>query len=399
MRKLFDRLVTFILSILAITVFAVTTYVCLEFFDIIEVPEQYSLVKFLYSKMEVVTSVQDYVQNVIEDKDFDDIWESTETIVVELGGNTVTTIHLQDEEQPSVEQMPQTQPQAQTLTNFKYYDQLDEYAKKMYDAIETNKEGLKTGTYKFDFDTEFDDLLHEENGSQILNNSFQLAVNSFLYDHPEIFYVDITQMYLLTEITTRPFSKTYRVSIGANETDYLFDEYTSQEDVEFAINQVEQIKESIKQNATGSTYDKIKYVHDYLIETAEYEKTVESHNNYNIYGALVSRKAVCEGYAKAFKYILDDMGIPCVMACGIAKNSSGQTESHAWNYVILENSWYAVDVTWDDPVIIGSGYLTSDSKYKYFLKGSNSFFADHIEDGTILDVGTFVYPTLNSVDY
>ena len=70
---------------------------------------------------------------------------------------------------------------------------------------------IKTGNYTFDFGTQFNDLLNQENGSNILNNSFQLAINSFAYDHPEIFYIDITKMYLLTETTTRTFSKTHKV--------------------------------------------------------------------------------------------------------------------------------------------------------------------------------------------
>ena len=90
---------------------------------------------------------------------------------------------------------------------------------------------------------------------------------------------------------------------------------------------------------------------------------------------------MCEGYARGFKYILDELGIPCVLISGTATNSNGETESHAWNYVELEGKWYAVDVTWDDPVIVGDGYITSDVKYKNFLKGSDTFFETHEADG------------------
>ena len=89
-------------------------------------------------------------------------------------------------------------------------------------------------------------------------------------------------------------------------------------------------------------------VHDYLIDNIDYDTTLAKKNIYDIYGALVQKSCVCEGYAKAFKYLIDQMEIPCVMVIGQATNTNGQTENHAWNYVQIENNWYAIDCTWDD---------------------------------------------------
>ncbi len=70
-------------------------------------------------------------------------------------------------------------------------------------------------------------------------------------------------------------------------------------------------------------------------------------------GALGS---VCEGYARAFKCLCDKLSIPCILATGNAKNSkSGAGEAHMWNEVQMDNNeWYAVDVTWNDPIIAGA---------------------------------------------
>lgn len=393
MRRIREAIGTFILTNLVIIVFIFTLYLCLEFFGIIQVPEERSLVKFLYAKMDLAVSVvPGYVENTLKDTNLKEIFnKDTNSIAVELDENTVTTVQLQEDQNENIKNS--------NNMVFRYYDQLDQNAKIMYDALESNKDKLKSGNHVFNFGTTFDELLHQENGNEILNQSFQLAVNSFSFDHPEIFYIDITKIYLLTEETTTPFSKTYRVSIGPNEASYLYEEYTSESDVNFAVNQVNQIKDSIKQNAQGSNYDKIKYVHDYLIDATEYEKNVETHNNYNIYGAMVQKKAVCEGYSKAYKFILDELEIPCFIVCGTGQNSSGEIESHAWNYVQLDNNLYAVDVTWDDPVIIGNGIISNDFRYKYFLKGSDNFFDDHIEDGTIIETAKFTYPRLNNLDY
>ena len=120
---------------------------------------------------------------------------------------------------------------------------------------------------------------------------------------------------------------------------------------------------------------------------------------YNIYGALINKITVCEGYARAFKAIMDDLEIPCLIACGTGINSTGATESHAWNYVMINEKWYAIDVTWDDPIIIGNGYVSRDVNYRYYLKGSREFFENHKEDGEIVGNTNFKYPTLSVNDY
>ena len=62
--------------------------------------------------------------------------------------------------------------------------------------------------------------------------------------------------------------------------------------------------------------------------------------------------------------------------------------------------WYAVDTTWDDPIIQGGGKLTNDLKYENFLKGSKEFYKNHIEEGQISIEGkTFSYPILSINDY
>ena len=135
-----------------------------------------------------------------------------------------------------------------------------------------------------------------------------------------------------------------------------------------------------------------------MLDTVEYDKTNGS-TVYNAYGALINRRAVCEGYARAFKYVLDELKIPCVIVCGIAENKDGQRESHAWNYVYLKGEWYAIDVTWDDPIITGYGKPGDDIKYAYYLKGSNEFFVDHFEDGNIVSDSEFKYPTISKTNF
>ena len=62
----------------------------------------------------------------------------------------------------------------------------------IYRELEKNLDNMKSGTYNIQFGKTFDDLLHEENGEETLNQSFQLAINALSFDHPDLFYLDVS---------------------------------------------------------------------------------------------------------------------------------------------------------------------------------------------------------------
>lgn len=279
---------------------------------------------------------------------------------------------------------------------------MDEYGKTIYKGLEDNKENMKSGTYEIDFGTEFNDLLNSEGGTENLNMAFQSAWNAYTYDNMDVFYIDVENLTLLTQTTTIAGISTHRVRLsnGDNAT-YLKSNFTAQGKIDGKLNLLSAMREEMKKQLQNlSDYDKIKEVHYWLVNNIEYDSNLEAEEPYSISGALTEGKAVCEGYARAFKYIMDGLGIPCVLVSGTATNSSGLTESHAWNYVYLNDQWYAIDVTWDDPIIIGDGYIPDDTMYQYFLKGRNTFLTTHVEDGYLTDNSLeFRFPELSSSDY
>ncbi len=263
-----------------------------------------------------------------------------------------------------------------------FYNQLAEEAKTIYKALESNRENMKTGTHKIELGDTFSDLLSTENGQTKLGEYYQSAIEAYTYDNPDIFYLSPNKMYLNIEKTTTLFKTTYNVYINnGGESNYLVNEFPTKEYVDEAIKKVESAKNNIIANRTGNTYDDIKMVHNYLVDNIEYDTTISKANIYDAYGALINHECVCEGYARAFKYIMDNMQIPCVLVIGKATNSKGETENHAWNYVNLNGAWYAIDTTWDDPVVLNGGRASLASKYKYFLKGASTMNTDHTPSG------------------
>lgn len=281
-----------------------------------------------------------------------------------------------------------------------FYNQLEDYAKTIYKAFEMNKENMKTGTYKVELGSSFSSLLQEENGQEQLGKYYQSALEAYTYDNPDVFYLSPNKMYLNIETTTKGKKVTYYVYVdNGDEENYLIDEFSSEQEIDVAMNNIEQVKNRILQNRTNNTYDNIKMVHDYLVENIEYDTTISKSNIYNMYGAMVNGEAVCEGYARSFKYLMDSLGIPCTLVIGKGINSEGNQENHAWNYVQIDNYWYAIDTTWDDPIST-TGWVSQSSKYRYFLKGSNDMLKDHSPSGQFTEGGKiFSYPPLSNSNY
>lgn len=376
----------FIITLIVLIILVGTIMGSLEILNIVNIPEKYSVLKFLPSSETEIIVSGDYNRNIII--------ENTNTIKIEK--NNSENIDFPSGVQ-SVDHS-----NTKNLNKY-YYSQLDEYGKIIYDKFLSNVENLKTGTYKFDFGDAFSTLLEQENGDKILEKSFQSSVNAFIYDNPQVFYLDISKMYLRTETRTFLIGKQYNVYITPKEgTNYLVDGFNSKEEIDIAIQNINNIVDEIKLNLNLNNYTeymKIRYVHDYLINNAEYDTNFSNENIYNIYGALVNKSTVCEGYAKAFKFLLDQIGIETIFIFGTGTNKEGKTEVHSWNYVNLNEEWYAVDVTWDDPIIIGGGYLKDEYKYRYFMKGLVDFNKDHTPNGQIVEGVEFSYPELNNYSY
>lgn len=282
------------------------------------------------------------------------------------------------------------------------YSQLGENGKIIYEKLYENKENLKTGTYTIQFGNTFYDILSQENGSDKLQEEYQTAIEAFTYDNPDVFYIDVTKMYINIETIQKIFSTKYNVYINsAKDPTYLLDGFASKEQIDQCESQVIAVKNQILNQIAGKNdIEKMRYIHDYLVDTIEYDQTFGEKNIYNIYGALVSKTCVCEGYAKASQYLLNEAGLENIIITGTATNSDGKTENHAWNYVNIDEKWYAIDTTWDDPIIVGEGKLTNTIRYRYFLKGSSTMNKNHFISTKFTSGGQdFEFPKLSITDY
>ena len=123
--------------------------------------------------------------------------------------------------------------------------------------------------------------------------------------------------------------------------------------------------------ASGSDFAKALALHDYIARKCTYTISTEDGLAGTAYGCLVSGKANCEGYAKAYGYLLREAGIECTLVTGVTSDGV----NHAWNQMKIDGEWYNTDVTWDDSDK-DEGY-----RHAYFLCDDDAFYRTHTTDG------------------
>ena len=128
-------------------------------------------------------------------------------------------------------------------------------------------------------------------------------------------------------------------------------------------------------SSSMNDFQKALEIHDWLIFNVDYD---HSYSNYSAKNAFVDRRCVCQGYAEAFELLAEAAGLDATFVSGVATNSDGQTESHAWNQVKINGAWYNVDATWDDPTHTGKDFNDhSGNRYDYFLVSKTQLEKDH----------------------
>lgn len=322
-----------------------------------------------------------------------------------------------------------------------HYQQLNEVAKRVYEGMyEMYVQGiLKTGTESFDLakDDKYVSQEQLENymkGNQELKQAMSAARYAFYADYPEVFYVNFQ---ILTLRVTKDSENRYHANIGSgNLKSYYVDGFTDKEQVEKEIKafsaRVNEIAEGAKnleaQEGQNRVLEQIKYVHNEIINNTSYRlesDCTEGNEGFlgTPYGALVKKQAVCEGYARSFKTILDKLGINCILVQGIHQSEGSAAVPHMWNYVQIEKDtnaraiekvWYAVDCTLDDPFLRNTNIDTTKPEYKpgddikegfentrWCMIGKESMNREHVALENVEAAGNykFEYPELEEEDY
>ena len=264
---------------------------------------------------------------------------------------------------------PEELPTPEPLKNLAF-EQLDEDQKSYYEKLYEGVMNLQTswiilGTAEEDY-----------------KSDVAVVRNALAADHPEIFWLP---SYYATAVATSNDGAQTAVVYFSDEPDGDPAYAVKKSEVSVMSEELRAaVKEITKKVTSTEPYDIELQLHDLLCEAVEYSSDPEDPMIYTAYGALVNKKALCEGYAKAMKLLLAEFNIQCITVTGMAGG-----ESHMWNNVLLDGEWYNLDVTWDDTKggkISHEYFNTTDEAILY----DHEIYADFtelspeaFEDGTV----------------
>ena len=117
---------------------------------------------------------------------------------------------------------------------------------------------------------------------------------------------------------------------------------------------------------------------------SDYQRQLKIHLKRKVEIALLSKKALCEGYSAMFVQLCELLNLESKIIRGIAKvrpseiNSNKKIKNHAWNAIKINGKWQLVDVGWSNGFIDdATGNWVNDFNDFFFFTKPEHFITSH----------------------
>lgn len=209
-----------------------------------------------------------------------------------------------------------------------YQDLLNVY----YTVINSGKDSYTFYCPKNEYDNCLNDVESIANDQTLLSN-----INNYVHPYNQFSHIEteFDNLGKVNIIIQRPYTK---------------------DDIKKINKKVDEIYNELY-NDNLSYEDNIKILHDYIVNNTKYDSDRSDNNIINYrsdiaYGPLFEGYAICGGYTDLMQLFLEKMGL---------KSFRVSSYMHIWNAVKINDKWYHIDLTWDDPVMSdGSTNLLHD---------------------------------------
>lgn len=196
---------------------------------------------------------------------------------------------------------------------------------------------------------------------RITTSEFIDLYTNIINDNPDLFYVSSTVSYSYVESTTNYiYEISPRYSMTSDEianAKIIFNK-----GVDKALSTVDDSMNDVQ---------KALVIHDYICDIATYPVLNSAADDKDIYhsayGLFYDGNVVCAGYALAYSYLMNELGIECEYV-------TSDPMKHAWNAIKINGKWYNVDITWDDMSLYNNSMnIRGGMFHSCFLKSNSSF--------------------------
>lgn len=210
---------------------------------------------------------------------------------------------------------------ANTIPNFEY----------KYFLLQLDDRLLKDAAALYEGITDFQSKIKLP--EKVNADEAKMLIEVLRYECPELIQLDNRTSY---SIYSKSNLKTQINSLGL---EYIMtkEEYSS------CLAACNEVVESIAMNTLNlSDEQKEIKAYEYIVKNTLYD--ADALHASTAYGALIQKKAKCDGISLAMKMIMDKMGVSCVVVPGI---EDGETIGHAWNIIKINGNYYDLDITTD----------------------------------------------------
>lgn len=190
--------------------------------------------------------------------------------------------------------------------------------------------------------------------------TIQKTVEAIHLDHPLLFYVDFSS---------------FSMRVSMEQTTLTFRFLYTEDQIQEKTNALHEVIAKFGKIQHRASLEKEIIIHNALAKRLMYHRCAEE-DSHTVVGALLHKRAVCDGFAKAFKAICDACGIECIIVVGALRAERERKELHAWNMVNIDQHWHHVDLTGDEVVTLFEEIVLCD----YFNVGDCDIARTHTWD-------------------
>ena len=134
-----------------------------------------------------------------------------------------------------------------------------------------------------------------------------------------------------------------------------YDGYETDDDIKKLLNAAISLAQEAIDAKGNNAYDVLLYVNNRICSMTTYSSPIPTEHDCpqrDATGVFYCGDGVCESYTAAMRMILNVLGLEN----DTIVNKKG---SHIWNRVLLDGTWYHIDVTWNDVEKLGGGFYNS----------------------------------------
>lgn len=209
------------------------------------------------------------------------------------------------------------------------------------------------------------DISHISNKTNIMK-----VIQTVLGDNPQIVYFNNTKLKMKSGLLTKQLD--FSINLGKRQIQMKEEQLRKAvEDAAWNIDKSARNDRELLQGISEYLQKSVAYDYDELNYLSR--RKSRDPDAHNAYGALVNRRAVCDGFSFAYALLSQYFGIRCMVVSGNSSYHNSGEVNHAWNIVEYEKSFYHIDATWDANTYGRSGYYS----YDYFGLDDDEIALDH----------------------